>query len=533
MSSLLLQISHIFKAYGNNLLFEDISLSIHEGEIFALIGENGAGKTTLLQTFLGSILPDAGNVIKASSHLTIGFLPQIITISNPDITVRNYIEEGLLTFLEQQMNISLENSDLAQWEKLHEQYQLLGGYKRTPLEKILDGLKLTQSLLDRPMKELSSGQKARVALAKSLMENPDILLLDEPTNHLDVEILQWLKTTLHERKGATILVSHDRKFINATCNRLIEINQGKLTSYGGNYDFYLAERKKRIEREIKAYEQQEEEKKLLKQKIKEISFSKAKHPLPSDQDIMAYDYRGGNHQKSVKHHLDSLKERLKEIEKNPLHHPKPKTIKGLRFSETFLASSVAIELEHVKKEFGNKILFSDFNGTLYKKDRVVITGPNGSGKTTLLKCLAGLLPIDSGKIRIAPSAKIAYLDQEIELLPMNQSPLEYFENRFQLSEEALRSELHKAAIGRAELLRRPFFTLSLGQRKRFMLLSLLLEKPNILLLDEPTNHLDLLILEALEEALLHFDGAILAVSHDTTFIEKIATKTWSITSHTV
>ena len=253
-----------------------------------------------------------------------------------------------------------------------------------------------------------------------------------------------------------------------------------------------------------------------------MTFSKSKPPPPSDRNIMAYDYRGGNHQKSEARRLDALKERLAEIEVNPIQHPRPKSITGLRFIPTPLAAAVAVELEDGSKAFGAKILFSHFSKLLNKGDRVVLTGPNGAGKTTLLKCIAGKIPLDSGQIRIAPTAKIAYLDQEIEELPMDQTPLEYFESRFQLSEEALRRELHKAALGGADLIRRPFASLSVGQRKRLMLLSIILERPNVLLLDEPTNHLDFLTLEAFETALLNFEGAILAVSHDSTFIEKIA-----------
>ena len=198
------------------------------------------------------------------------------------------------------------------------------------------------------------------------------------------------------------------------------------------------------------------------------------------------------------------------------------------FTPMIVSHDVAIELEHVSKAFGEKRLFSGFTKMICKGDRIVLTGPNGAGKTTLLRCIAGLLPVDAGQIRYAPTAKIAYLDQEVELLPMEQTPLQYFESKFNLSEEELRRELHKTAIGGSELLSRPFFTLSVGQRKRLMLLSLILEKPNVLLLDEPTNHLDLLTLEAFETAILNFEGVVLAISHDSTFIEKIAIQEWKL-----
>lgn len=528
MSRLLIQFSHLFKSFGSFSLFDDISLSINQGEIFALIGENGAGKTTLLHLLAGSSLPEAGHLSRAP-HLTTGFLPQEVSLSSSDITARVYIEEGLLSELERRMSACLDDPDrLAEWSELHERYEQLGGYQRMPIEKVLKGLKLDASLLDLPMTTLSSGQRVRVALAKALTENPDLLLLDEPTNHLDLGMLNWLEEMLRIRKGATIIVSHDRKFLNATCSRLIEIKNGKLTCYCGNYDFYLEEEERLLDRQMKAFETQEEERALLKQKIKALTSSKGKAPPPKDRNIMAYDRRGEKHQKSLQRNLDVLKARLAVIEADPLPHPKPKSIKGLSFLPTPLASTVAIELEHVSKAFGERRLFSGFTKIICKGDRIILTGPNGCGKTTLLRCIVGLLPIDAGQIRSAPTAKIAYLDQEVELLPMEQTPLWYFESRFSLSEEELRKELHKASIGGAELLNRPFSTLSVGQRKRLMLLSLILEKPNVLLLDEPTNHLDFLTLEAFEKALLHFEGAILAISHDSTFIKKIATQKWAL-----
>ncbi len=491
MPQLLIQFRHLSKHFGTQTLFEDVSLSIHRGEIIALIGENGAGKTTLLSLLASK-----------STDLRVGFLPQEIPSSEG--LVRDFFEDKALLDLEDRMKSCLESDQLTLWAELHQKYVELGGYQRIPIEKMLKGLKIEESLLDQPFNWLSCGQKTRVALAKALIENPDLLLLDEPTNHLDSEMLDWLKTALEERDGATILVSHDRKFINRTCKRLIEIKQGKLHCYRGNWDDYLKEQKGLQEMQKRNYESQEEERRILKQKIKAFSFSKAKASPPSDRNIMAYDYRGANHQKSLQRNLDQLKEKLQKIEANLIEMPNPKRILGLKFQTTPLMSSVAIELEEISLAFGGKTILSSFSETLSQGERIILASPNGSGKTTLLRCIAGDLIPCSGSLRIAKSGKIGYLDQEALLLPMDQTPLEYFGVRFQLSEEALRRELHKAAIGGAELLQRPFSTLSTGQRKRFSILSLILDKPNILLLDEPTNHLDFLTLEALEAGLLNF-----------------------------
>ncbi|CUI17968.1 ABC transporter, ATPase subunit [Candidatus Protochlamydia naegleriophila] len=527
MTRLLIQFSHFFKSFASHSLFEDISLSINRGDLLAIVGENGAGKTTLLQLLAGNLKPDSGHFSKAAD-LSIGFLPQEIVIADPSISVRAYIESADLTDLEKQMTLYLESDQLIKWAELHANYEALGGYRRAPVEKVLEGLKLDSSLLELPMANLSSGQKVRTALAKALIDNPALLLLDEPTNHLDQEMVQWLKAILHQREGASVIVSHDRAFLNSTCNRLVEIKNGRLISYGGNYDFYLNEQERLLERQLKAYESQEEERSLLKQKIKSLTFSKKKANPAKDRNIMCYDARGEYHQKSLQHNLDGLKARLAKIEANLLPHPIPKGIKGLRFNPAQLSVSVVIELDKATKSYGNKVLFSGFSKIISNGDRIIVNGANGAGKTTLLRCIAGLTALDGGKIKWAQNAKVAYLDQEGELLPMDKTALEYFEEQFNLNEEEVRRELHKAALGGADLLRRPLSTLSAGQRKRLSLLSLILARPNVLLLDEPTNHLDLKTLEAFERALLDFEGAILAVSHDATFIDKIATETWEL-----
>ena len=528
MSKLLLQYTHVYKSFDTRTLFEDISLSINEGESFALVGKNGCGKTTLLNILVGSCDPSRCNSYRAPD-LRIGYLPQEVILEDEGISAREYMEDASLSLLEKKMAECLENENrLAEWEKLHEEYEKLGGYDRPPLEKLLHGLKLDALDLDKRISDLSSGQRLRIALAKALIKGPDLLLLDEPTNHLDKEMIQWLKETLKGCKGAVVIVSHDRAFLNATCNRLIDIADAKLNTYQGSYDFYLKEKQRELENKLKAYEEQKEEVKSLKMQIKAITFAKGKPVPPKDNNIMAYDRRADKNQKAVSRNVNDLKVRLELLEKKAPKHPKPKTIKGLRFSPAELSVASIIECDNISKSFGELVVFSNISKTLSKGDRIILTGKNGSGKTTLLKCFANMLEPNSGKVRITPSAKISYLDQEVELLPMDKTPSMYFEDKFQLSEEDLRRELHKAALGGEELLHKTFSNLSVGQRKRLMLLNLVLEKPNVLLLDEPTNHLDLLTLEALEKALLEFDGALLAISHDETFIKKIATDTWEL-----
>lgn len=528
MSKLLIQASDVTKSFNLKVLFSGLSLSISENERFALIGENGSGKTTLLKILAESIMPDQGKIFCRPS-LTIEMVTQETPEFPPGITVREFFKRGVFYDLEKKMSSleeHLEDPDrLEEWGNLQEEYEKKGGYRQPPIEEFLHALKIDLEL-DVPIDKLSSGNQSKVMLAKALRNNSDLLLLDEPTNHLDQEMVKWLIEKLQLRKGAMVFVSHDRRFINVTCNRILELQDAKLTLFVGNYDFYLEEKKRLFAEKIKAYEKQEEERKELKQKIKSISFSKKKPKAPKDRNVMAYDRWGEHHQRSEKRTIDDLKAKLKKIEENLLSHPKPKTILGLHLSSVLLRSYVAIEYKDLSKSFGFKKIFSNFSRTLHKGDRIILQGANGSGKTTLLRMTMGLEEIDSGDIKKAPSAKFGYLDQDIELLPKDQSPIEYFSTHYHLSETELRSELHKSALGGFELLNTPFSNFSVGQRKRLMLLSLILSKPNVPLLDEPTNHLDLLTMESLENALLGFKGAILVVSHDPTFIDKIATDTW-------
>lgn len=528
MQHLLIQLIAISKTFDTRSLFDNLSLSIHVGDCVALVGANGTGKTSLLK-ILGGMLEIGSGVIERQEFLTVGYLPQEVTADTGLLTVREYIEEGPLKKLSEAMERCLEDPDrLKEWEALHELFEKQGGYCQQPLEAVLAALHIDADLLERPFALLSGGQRVRVSLAKALKSDPDLLLLDEPTNHLDQESVAWLKKQLETRRGATLVVSHDRSFLNDVCNRLVELEEGKLISFSGAYDYYLEEKERRLLQKIKEYEEQEEERKALIREIKSTTFSAPKAPPPKDNNKMGYDYRGGNFQKSQQRTLNMLKGKLQAIEENPLKHPRPKGITGLRFEPCRLNAEVALEFACLSKAFEGRQVIKGFSNTLLKKSRVLLQGGNGSGKTTLLKMAMGELLPDAGAIYFSSGVKIAYLDQEAERCPMQETPLTFFQKRYRLSEEGLLRELNKADLGGFELIRRPFHTLSVGQRKRMLLLSLVLERPNILLLDEPTNHLDLKTLEALEKALLAFEGAILAVSHDAIFSKKIALETWCL-----
>lgn len=524
MSRLLIQCSNLCKSFGSSNVLQDVSFSVHEGDLLALIGENGAGKSTLLKIIEGTIQVDRG-LIKREVPLRVGILPQEVPLESPKLTVREFLEDGVLLDLEKKMGECLEDPNrLLEWEGLHELYELEGGYCQLPIEKILKGLKFDSASLDLPMSALSGGEKVRMALAKVIAQNPDILLLDEPTNHLDDEMMVWLEKRLKERTGATVIASHHRSFLNRVCDSLVELKNGNLACYGGNYDFYLSAKQKELDQQIKRYEEQEEERKLLKQQIKAISFSCSKPAKPKDRNIMAYDRHGESVQKSKQQRLNVLKGRLESLEKRAICHPCPKSIKGLRFLMTPYHHDQAVEVAGVTHGFQGKRLYENLSISFAFGERVILSGPNGVGKTTLLRMILGELEPDHGKVFVSPQAKIGYLDQEVENLPKHLTPLEFFSSEYQLTEKSLRKELHKAALGGEILLSRPFSSMSVGERKRLMLLALMLSKPNVLLLDEPTNHLDLLTLEAFEAALLSFNGLIVAVSHDPTFKRKVQAK---------
>ncbi|HSW72002.1 MAG TPA: ABC-F family ATP-binding cassette domain-containing protein [Chlamydiales bacterium] len=482
----LIQFQSLSISFGPKTLFSRLSLTISRGERLALIGENGSGKTTLARLAIGEICPDAGSV-SITPGIKIGYLSQ-----NPPTDLAITLEEFLLPLqkrlsqLEEQLPVSL-----AEWESTYEEFQKQGGYLVT---QCLEALKLDHIPLTRSLSSLSGGELRRAQLAYLLLKPYDLLILDEPTNHLDKEAILWLESYLQSYQGALLLISHDRTFINRVANGLLEIQEGSLRYYSGNYEEYLVSKKKELQEKIASYQAQKEEIKELNSFIKGETFSTKKPPPPKDRNIMAYDRRGERHISSKRKKIAQAKSRLEKIvlSDNPL----PKYYTGIVFHPESLSGQLPFDAK--------------------PGDRIILSGPNGCGKTTLLKNLQ--------HFSFPPTAIVGYLPQEIHFEDDSITPLAYLQAQFSLPEEELRSRLRRIDLFEDRLIHQPISSLSLGQKRRLQLLPLMLNNANVLLLDEPTNHLSPAIIEELEDAIAKFEGLVIAATHDRRFIEKLGTK---------
>ena len=503
----ILSAEKITKTYGEKVLFSEISLGINEGEKIGLIGVNGTGKSTLLKIIAGVETYDTGKIIKASDA-EIAYLPQ-----NPDfdddLTVLQYIFKG--------------NSPVM---KLLQEYEhVVQEYERNPrdgrLEKRL--LSLTQSMdamgawtlesdaktvltklgitnFNDKVNTLSGGQKKRVAMAGALINPADLLILDEPTNHIDNDTVDWLEKYLNTRKGALLMVTHDRYFLDRVCNRILELYNGKLYSYQANYSKYLEMKAEREELEISA------ERKRQNLYRKELEWIR----------------RGAKARSTKQKARIERFEKLKE-QQSPISHQdiEIKTLSSRLGKKT-------IELEHVGKSFDGREIIKDFSYIVLRDDRVGIIGPNGSGKSTLLKMIAGWLETDKGSISIGDTVKIGFFSQENDELDENLRVIEYIKNEAEYiatSEGNLSaSQMLEKFLFPPSVQWTPISKLSGGEKRRLYLLRILMGAPNILLLDEPTNDLDIQTLTILESYLDEFDGAVIVVSHDRYFLDRVAEK---------
>jgi macrolide transport system ATP-binding/permease protein len=541
----MLSVRNLAKAYGAITVLEDVSFVLNTGEHVGLVGSNGVGKTTLLRILAALESPDSGSYSYAPP-IEIGYLPQ----STPEFygcTLQDLILESLgnLRQLEERIReletaMSTATAEqlrplMAEYEQATTCFQDRGGYEIDyQIETVLDGLRISYLARDREMQTLSGGEKARVGLATLLLRSPDLLLLDEPTNHLDIASLEWLETYLARYRGAVLLVSHDRQFLNRTINAIFEIDEHShlLRRYEGNYDAYVQAKAAERAKWEEDYERQQEEIKELRKRIRETARSVAHNRQPSDGDKLAYNFFGGRVQNTISRNVRAAEEQLRRIEEDPI--PKPPRLMQVTsfFTSELLQSDLPIQAQRITKCWGERCVLRDVSFTLNAKDRILLSGPNGAGKTTLLKILLGREQPDEGTVTIVEGARIGYLPQEPEM-----DPAKTVIETYRYGQVGYESEFVARLIGyglfRLEDMPKRVGQLSLGQRRKLEIARLMAVSANILLLDEPTNYISLDVLEAFEAALTHFPGPIIAISHDRWFTQRFNGQLWTLNDGTL
>ncbi len=508
---MILSVSSIYKSFNEIPVLKDVSFHIEDYDKAAIVGINGAGKTTLLNIIMGRLSADDG-IVTVSKDKTIGYLPQHDAVLN-DNSIYNEllsVKQNVIDMEEQMHSIELQMKTASE-EKLAElmntyanlthAFETANGYAyKSELTGVLKGLGFEESDFDKSISKLSGGQKTRVALGKLLLQRPDLLILDEPTNHLDMSSIGWLETYLLNYKGAVIIVSHDRYFLDRIANKVIEIENTKTTVFTGNYSDYAAKKEILRKAEYNAYMKQQQEIKHQEEVIEKL--------------------RSFNREKSIKR-AESREKMLNKIDvldkpvevRNDMHlRLEPKTESG----------NDVLHVENLSKSFGTLTLFKALNFDIKKGEHVAIIGDNGSGKTTILKMINEIIPPDSGEIRLGANVQIGYYDQEHHVLHMDKTLFDEISDDYPtLNNTKIRNTL-AAFLFTGEDVFKTIKTLSGGERGRVSLAKLMLSEANFLILDEPTNHLDIMSKEILEDALNAYTGTVLYVSHDRYFINKTA-----------
>lgn len=518
---MILSCSNISKAFGSEVILENISFHIEEHEKAAVVGINGAGKTTLLKIIIGELPADSGNVVIARGK-TIGYLAQhqdlessrtiyeeVLEIKRPLIQMEERIRQ-----LEKEMKHvqgdALE-SMFSEYSRLNHQFELENGYAyQSEVIGVLKGLGFGEDEFEKKVNTLSGGQKTRVSLGRLLLSNPDIILLDEPTNHLDMESIAWLENYLLNYKGSVIIVAHDRFFLNRVVKKVIELDRGHSQVYLGNYDAYSQKRAMLRQAQMKAYLNQQQE-------------------IKHQQEVIAK-LKSFNREKSIKR-AESREKMLAKIEVldkptevNDAMHIilEPRTESG----------NDVLSIRNLSKSFGPLKLFSHVDMEIKRGERVAIIGNNGTGKSTLLKIIMDRLPADTGQIRPGTKVHVGYYDQEQQVLHQEKTVFDEIQDEYpEMDNTRVRSVL-AAFLFTGDDVFKQISELSGGERGRVSLAKLMLSEANFLILDEPTNHLDITSKEILEDALNHYTGTVLYVSHDRYFINKTATRILELTGKT-
>ena len=510
----LISVNKVSKSYHSRLLLDHVSFSIERGDKIALIGSNGTGKSTLFKMIRGDVLPDEGEVLHHGTAIA-GYLTQ--NMEELDMGGNILISEEIRDVEDKmrEAEYKLATADAAEsqsllrtYEQLTARFEALGGYDYEPrMKAALAGLGLSDIDFTRDISSFSGGEKMRICLARLIVSRPDILLLDEPTNHLDTDALEWLEGFVRSYGGAVLLISHDRYFIDRTVTKVLELENGSITAYRGNYTEYKEQKRRFIE----------DQKRLVSNLEKELVRQEGvTQTMLSHRNISGYHAR----EKVVEKLSDRLAAEKSKLAGGPLQMSF-KLMPEVRAGDP---EKILLQTRNLGKTFPDgKVLFRDVNFEIKACDKMFLVGPNGCGKTTMLSLLLGRIGEFDGDVLISGSSRIGYMGQFVPFEDETRTILDELMERSELGETAARNLLARFGFRDIDVYKQ-ISVLSGGERSRLFLCCLLEEKPELLFLDEPTNHLDIESREVLEDALADYNGAILAVSHDRYFIEKCQSK---------
>ena len=519
---MILACQNIQKAFGTDVILKNASFHIEDREKAAIVGINGAGKSTLLKIIMHQLDPDSGEVILAKGK-TIGYLAQHDAVSSEN-TIHDEllsVKAELLAMEKRIRELELEMKSLSgealenvleTYNRLNSQFERENGYAiQSEITGVLKGLGFTEEDFTKKVSTLSGGQKTRVALGKLLLSHPDLILLDEPTNHLDMNSIAWLETYLLNYSGAVLIVAHDRYFLNRVVTKIVEIDQGNVTTFMGNYSDYSMKKAQVRQAQINAYLNQQRE-------------------IKHQQEVIAK-LKSFNREKSIRR-AESREKMLDKIE--VLEKPtEVNTEIHIHLTPRVISGNDVLKVEGLEKGFDGHTLFSDLNFEIKRGERVAIIGNNGTGKTTILKILNGLLAPDGGSFTLGSKVHIGYYDQEHHVLHMEKTLFEEISDTYpNMSNTEIRNVLAAFLFTGDDVYKR-IQDLSGGERGRVSLAKLMLSEANFIILDEPTNHLDITSKEILENALNQYEGTVLYVSHDRYFINQTATRILELTGNTL
>lgn len=518
---MILSCNHVSKAFGTDIIIEDISFHIEDHEKAAIVGINGAGKSTLLKIIIGELAADSGEVVLAKGK-TMGYLAQHQDLSSQRTIYEELLEvkRDLIQLEEKIRSMEIEMKHVSGQElddmlhtytRLNHEFELANGYAyQSEITGVLKGLGFLEEEFSRPVSSLSGGQKTRVSLGKLLLSKPDIILLDEPTNHLDMESIAWLETYLLNYHGAVIIVAHDRYFLDRVVGKIIELDQHHGAVFSGNYSAYSEKKALLREAQLKAYLNQQQE-------------------IRHQEEVIAK-LKSFNREKSIRR-AESREKMLAKIDVLD----KPTEVHdemNIRLEPDIISGNDVLTVRGLSKSFGSNHLFSGVDLDIKRGERVAIIGNNGTGKTTLLKIINEILPADSGEILLGSKVHIGYYDQEHQVLHMEKTLFDELQDTYPtLNNTRIRNVLAAFLFTGDDVFKR-IKDLSGGERGRVSLAKLMLSNANFLILDEPTNHLDITSKEILEHALNQYTGTVLYVSHDRYFINKTATRIVELTGET-